>query len=363
MSRGLLCPGLVQPERRLPEMSFKCHMRKRRPAHFPSDKSHRYPNYVLYLCVCVCVCVHTPHTHSYKGHGYPMNECMCSCPRSMCIHEVAPRHTYARHTYLRVCILIVHTHTHTHTHIHTHEHTHTHERARTRTRTHTHTGEIELAGLPEEGGEDAVRQALADLLGVDVSQIVLPEQTRRRQRRAAARTIKFEIIGDSTKATELAADLKTGNLAAKLSSQLSQTYKMNITAEVSGGDVAETSDKRPEGEAWEQVDGQYVLRKCPQGFLLVNTTVELSLCRECDAGTYSFGFSDGCKQHVYPTVCDTRDCTACPAGAICAKGSDEAAMHFVPKAVKVNVICEHTLCQRCFLVLQRVYVVPWCHTN
>jgi len=139
MSRGLLCPGLVQPERRLPEMSFKCHMRKRRPAHFPSDKSHRYPNYVLYLCVCVCVCVHTPHTHSYKGHGYPMNECMCSCPRSMCIHEVAPRHTYARHTYLRVCILIVHTHTHTHTHTYIHMNTHTHMNARAHAHARTHT--------------------------------------------------------------------------------------------------------------------------------------------------------------------------------------------------------------------------------
>ena len=363
MSRGLLCPGLVQPERRLPEMSFKCHMRKRRPAHFPSDKSHRYPNYVLYLCVCVCVCTHA--THAQLQRSRVSHERVYVFMSSKYVHTRGSSPTHICKTHILACVYInsAHTHTHTHTHIHTHEHTHTHERARTRTRTHTHTGEIELAGLPEEGGEDAVRQALADLLGVDVSQIVLPEQTRRRQRRAAARTIKFEIIGDSTKATELAADLKTGNLAAKLSSQLSQTYKMNITAEVSGGDVAETSDKRPEGEAWEQVDGQYVLRKCPQGFLLVNTTVELSMCRECDAGTYSFGFSDGCKQHVYPTVCDTRDCTACPAGAICAKGSDEAAMHFVPKAVKVNVICEHTLCQRCFLVLQRVYVVPWCHTN
>ena len=204
---------------------------------------------------------------------------------------------------------------------------------------HTNTGEIELTGLPEEGGEDAVRQALADLLGVDVSQIVLPEPTRRRQRRAAARTIRFEITGDATEAAQLAADLQTGDLAAQLSSQLSQTYKMNITAQVSGGEIEETSEKRPEGEKWEEVDGQYILRHCPQGFLLVNTTVELSTCRECNAGTYSFSDTDACNEQVHPTICDVRDCSACPVGATCARGSDETAIHFVPKAVKVYASC------------------------
>jgi hypothetical protein len=204
---------------------------------------------------------------------------------------------------------------------------------------HTNTGEIELTGLPEEGGEDAVRQALADLLGVDVSQIVLPEPTRRRQRRAAARTIRFEITGDATEAAQLVADLQTGDLAAQLSSQLSQTYKMNITAQVSGGEFEETSEKRPEGEKWEEVDGQYILRHCPQGFLLVNTTVELSMCRECNAGTYSFSDSDACNEQVHPTICDVRDCSACPVGATCARGSDESASHFVPKAVKVLASC------------------------
>ena len=305
MSRGILCPGPAQPERHLPEMSIKRHMCEWRPPHFSSRKGHRYPTFGYHLCVCVmCVCV-----------------CVCGCVYC----------THAR------------THTHTHTHCaraHTHTmnartHARAHTHARARTHAIMHTGKIQLAGLPEEGIEDAVRQALADLLGVDISQIVLPEQARRQQRRGAARTIVFEIVGDAAQAAELAADLKTGNLAAQLSSQLSQTYNMNISAQVSGGDVAETAEKRPEGEEWEEVDGQYLLRKCPQGFLLVNTTVELSMCRECDAATYSFRDSDGCNEQVHPTVCDTRDCTACPVGATCAKGSDEASRHFVPKALKV----------------------------
>ena len=233
-----------------------------------------------------------------------------------------------------MCVCVCACCTHTHIVLRAHMHTHIHNE-RARTLTNAHTGEIELTGLPEEGGEDAIRQALADLLGVDISQIVLPEQARRQQRRAVARKFVFEIVGDTAKAAELAADLKTGNLAARLSSQLSQTYNMNISAQVSSGDVAETAEKRPEGEEWEEVDGQYLLRKCPQGFLLVNTTVELSMCRECDAGTFSFRDSDGCNEKVHPAVCNTRECTPCPVGATCAKGSDEASRHFIPKALKV----------------------------
>ena len=83
----------------------------------------------------------------------------------------------------------------------------------------------------------------------------------------------FQIIGDTANAAGLAVKLKTGNLAELLSSDLSETYNTNITARVSAADVEETSNK-PEGEKWVLVDGKYVLRACPLGFLLVNTTTE-----------------------------------------------------------------------------------------
>ena len=69
-------------------------------------------------------------------------------------------------------------------------------------------GKIALVGLPEDGGDDAVRQALAVLLGVDVSQIVLPEG----QRRSGTRTIQFEIVGDATTTAALAKKLKSGGM-------------------------------------------------------------------------------------------------------------------------------------------------------
>jgi len=63
MSRGILCPGLAQPEGHLSEMSIKCHMCKRRPANFSSRKGYRYRtceygfSLSLSLSLSVCVCV------------------------------------------------------------------------------------------------------------------------------------------------------------------------------------------------------------------------------------------------------------------------------------------------------------------
>jgi hypothetical protein len=109
------------------------------------------------------------------------------------------------------------------------------------------------------------------LLGIDVSSIVIPDTDQTKQRRAT-RTIQFEIFGDAASASALAADLQSGNLAAQLSSKLKQQYNLNISVEVSGGDIAESLDQRPDGEVWEEVDGAYLLRACPAGYLLVNTT-------------------------------------------------------------------------------------------
>jgi len=118
------------------------------------------------------------------------------------------------------------------------------------------TGEIELDGLLEEGGEQenvwqALMEALAHLLSVDISRIALPNQNRRVQRRGQKKV--FEIVGEASQAGALSDVLKSRNLALQLSLQLSRDYNMNVTVQVSGGDVAESLVKRPEGEIWEEV--------------------------------------------------------------------------------------------------------------
>jgi len=121
----------------------------------------------------------------------------------------------------------------------------------------TVTGKIELDGLPDDAGEDVVRQALADLLGIDVSQIELPPQDRRQRR---TRMIVFQIVGDPSQIASLSDHLQTGDLASHLSSQLSNDLNISITAEVSGGEIEADSEARPVGEKWEEVQGEYLLR-------------------------------------------------------------------------------------------------------
>ena len=197
-------------------------------------------------------------------------------------------------------------------------------------------GEVTLAGFPEEGGEDAVRQALADLLGVDVSQIVLPDQSRRHARRGTSRAIVFEILGDASQVASLTQIINSGNMASQLSSQLSDQYGMEITVEVSGNQVAQTSEKRPEGEEWVMVGGEYFLRACPRGFILVNTTVETQECRECAVGSFNIDPLRGCTSMGSTVRCDARPCSGCPEGVDCSSGSAPVWSHFVPKPLHLG---------------------------
>lgn len=197
------------------------------------------------------------------------------------------------------------------------------------------TGEIELAGLPDNGDEDTIRQALADLLGVDISMIVLPDQSE--QQRRQSRKIVFEIIADASLASKVSQDLSAGDLTAKLSQTLSKEIGVNISAKMyTGAAISESGQNRREGEVWVEVGGEFLLKRCPPGFLLVNTTVELSACKECDAGSYSFKFTDGCNQEQEDPTCDTRECTTCPAGATCSKGGEAVWRHFQPRPITVG---------------------------
>ncbi len=196
--------------------------------------------------------------------------------------------------------------------------------------------EVNLAGLPVEGGEDAVRQALADLLGVDVSQIVLPDQSRRHNKRGTTRAIVFEIVGDASRVVSLSQVINAGNLASQLSSQLSDQYGMEITVEVSGSQVAQTSEKRPEGEEWVMVGGEYFLQACPRGFVLVNTSVETQECRECAVGFFNIDPLRGCTAMGSLVRCDARPCSVCPEGVYCNRGSAPAWSHFVPKPLHLG---------------------------
>lgn len=150
-------------------------------------------------------------------------------------------------------------------------------------RAETFTGQINLAGLPTEGGDDAIRQELARLLGVEMHQITL-SQDPPPQRRQGEQTIVFEIVGDPAKSEQgaLAAKLASGDLVGDLATKLLENHNLSVSIEISrNDDAAANSNKGPEGEVWKEVNGAYVLQHCPRGYLLVNTTVSDAFCGNC----------------------------------------------------------------------------------
>ena len=119
------------------------------------------------------------------------------------------------------------------------------------------TGTIEME-LPD--GD--LQQALAVKIGVEAWQLtVLP------LRRGPA-TVSFELVAGAAQMSELAA------------------------AGLELGNIKPIGPQAAEGEVWEEVNGQFLLRSCPPGHQLLNTTadgaldVESQRCLPCPPNTY-----------------------------------------------------------------------------
>jgi hypothetical protein len=101
-------------------------------------------------------------------------------------------------------------------------------------------GAIELSNLPSDGGEDTVRQTIADLLGLDVSLVVLtPGATRlslwiRSQQhvRSLGTIIKFQVYSDSSQTVSVAEILKADSLAASLAKNLQEKHGISVKVSV-----------------------------------------------------------------------------------------------------------------------------------
>jgi predicted Zn-ribbon and HTH transcriptional regulator len=135
--------------------------------------------------------------------------------------------------------------------------------------------ELELSN----DGDDAKKSAIAAKLGVELWQILLPSQGAQRRN---ARSISFELVADKTLMTALAE---------------------RITAlGVSLGAIQAVGDLAAEGEVWEEVAGTYILRSCPSGSQLINTTDGVNLdvaaqkCKSCGVTTYIIDQLHECKK-------------------------------------------------------------------
>jgi hypothetical protein len=155
--------------------------------------------------------------------------------------------------------------------------------------------------LPDvDSGADAASEALAARLGVEAWQVALTEGAAATRR--SARQMQFELVADE----------------AQASAMKEQLIGMSAHVHTSAEDPQELAI--PEGEVWEESDGQFLLRACAPGYRLINSTepgvlnVDVQRCERCLPNTYILD--------------QLGSCVKCPKGAYCPDG-----VQFVPNAL------------------------------
>jgi hypothetical protein len=171
---------------------------------------------------------------------------------------------------------------------------------------------------------DAIVRALAASLGVDPSMIVLGDVSKVRRGQLK---IAFKIFADESTAKEISQSMG-GGFMESLTANLA---KAGVNATITPDFKQVTKEKNREGEFWSLQDGVYVLKSCPVGFLLLNSTIETQTCKECEDGKYATSSDYGCDATT--KFCDSRECVPCANGATCGRGSSPVWQHFVPKAL------------------------------
>jgi hypothetical protein len=185
---------------------------------------------------------------------------------------------------------------------------------------------------------DSIVACFAAALGIDRSLLVLRDAAVPSRR--ARLEMLFEIFLHEMQLQDLLQKMSSPDLESVMSTSLSA---QNIIAKVTPVVSEVKISTEAKGEVWEFKEGVYILRSCPRGFLLINTTLETQECKECEAGTFSFYSEHGCKVAAasgsgWIGGCDSRACITCADGATCSRGSTASWKHFVPKALQLGGI-------------------------
>jgi hypothetical protein len=129
-------------------------------------------------------------------------------------------------------------------------------------RVETHENEPEAEGKDErERGYEAVMRGAGPTT-------LATAQTRRTV------TVSFELVADEAQMAKLAASLPV--LGVKL------------------GEINSIGPQAAAGEVWEEVNGVFMLRKCPPGFKLISEPIEMQKCFPCGKGKYIIQGSTDC---------------------------------------------------------------------
>ena len=134
----------------------------------------------------------------------------------------------------------------------------------------TITGSIEMV-LPDDLADDSIRQAIATRLGVESWRVSLPAAGLQRR---SAQQVQFTLVASQAQMQELS------------------TRFTSMGIQVGKVDEGASDNQVAEGEVWEETGGLFLLRSCPPGHQLINTTesgmvdLDAQECRPCGALTY-----------------------------------------------------------------------------
>ena len=119
----------------------------------------------------------------------------------------------------------------------------------------------------------AILDSLALMLGLDPNLLELENAGSTGSRRAAqAMVISFKVYATPEQMAQLDAALNDPSLASRMGADL---QSRGVSVDVQPVEISSIADAViREGEVWAPVDGVYMLKDCPRGFLLINTTVE-----------------------------------------------------------------------------------------
>jgi hypothetical protein len=169
-------------------------------------------------------------------------------------------------------------------------------------------GSLSIAG--DSSDMDGIVRSLAASLGVDPSFIVVGDVSEARRGQLK---LFFQIFADESTAEEISQRMGDGFMKSFTANLAVAGINATITPNLN----TVTKEKKRQGEVWKLENGKYVLKSCPVGFLLINSTIETQTCKECETGTYAISYDYGCDAEA--KLCDTRECAPCANGATCTR--------------------------------------------
>jgi hypothetical protein len=181
-------------------------------------------------------------------------------------------------------------------------------------------GSLSIVG--DSSDVDDIVRSLAASLGVEASIIVLGDVSEARRGQLK---LFFQIFADESTAEEILRRMDDGFMKTFTANLAEAGINATITPDLK----PVTKEKKREGEVWKLENRKYVLKSCPVGFLLINSTIETQTCKECETGTYAISYDYGCDAKA--KLCESRACLPCANGATCNRGSSPLWEHFLPK--------------------------------